>query len=113
MRALGDDMAAAMAIHPGNLIATLLLPPVKWALPEYQEEVAAVCIHGGATSLPSLGAIKCFSGEILATEPRVDQREPLWWSHVPVTFDVADHHDRRVGVGTLPLVVFPRSATCG
>jgi hypothetical protein len=74
---------------------------------EYQEEAAVICIHGGATSLPSLSAIKHFSREILAAEPRVDQREPLWWSHVLVTFDAADHPDRRVGVGTLPLVVSP------
>jgi hypothetical protein len=34
MQALGKDMAAAVAIHPGNPIPTLLLPPAKWALPE-------------------------------------------------------------------------------
>jgi hypothetical protein len=44
---------------------------------EYQEEAAVICIHGGPMSLPSLGAIKCFSREILAAEPGVDQREPL------------------------------------
>jgi hypothetical protein len=35
------------------------------------------------------------------------QREPLWWSHVQVTFDTADHPDRHAGVGALPLVVSP------
>jgi hypothetical protein len=74
---------------------------------EYQEEAVVICIHGGATSLPSLGAIKRFSREILGVEPGVDQREPLWWSHVPITFDAADDPDRRVGVGALPLVVSP------
>jgi hypothetical protein len=34
MQALGEDMAAAVAIHPRNLIPTLLLPRAKWALPE-------------------------------------------------------------------------------
>jgi hypothetical protein len=34
MRELREDMAAAVAIHPENPIATLLLPPAKWALPE-------------------------------------------------------------------------------
>jgi hypothetical protein len=74
---------------------------------EYQEEAAVVYIHGGAASLPSLGAIKRFSREILVVEPRADQREPLWWSHIPVTFDTVDHPDRRTGVGALPLVVSP------
>jgi hypothetical protein len=37
----------------------------------------------------------------------MDQREPLWWLHIPVTFDTADHPDRRAGVGALPLVVSP------
>jgi hypothetical protein len=74
---------------------------------EYQEEAAIVCIHGGAASLPILDAIKHFSREILATEPRADQREPLCWSHVLVTFDVADHPNRCTGVGALPLVVSP------
>jgi hypothetical protein len=74
---------------------------------EYHEEAAIVCIHGGATSLPSLGVIKCFSREILAAESEVDQRDPLWWSHVSVTFDAADHPDHHAGVGTLPLVVSP------
>jgi hypothetical protein len=72
---------------------------------EYQEEALIVCIHGRATSLPSLGAIKRFSREILAAEPGAYQREPLWWSHVPITFDTDDHPDRRSGAGTLPLVV--------
>jgi hypothetical protein len=35
---------------------------------EYQEEAVVVCIHGGAASLPSLGAIKRFSNKILAAE---------------------------------------------
>jgi hypothetical protein len=52
---------------------------------EYQEEAVIIYIHGGATSLPSLGSIKRFSREILAAEPDAHQREPLWWSHVPVT----------------------------
>jgi hypothetical protein len=34
MQALREDMAAAVAIHPGNPIPTLLLPRAKWALPE-------------------------------------------------------------------------------
>jgi hypothetical protein len=51
--------------------------------------------------------IKHFSREILAAEPDVGQREPLWWSHIPVTFDMADHPDRRADVVALPLVVFP------
>jgi hypothetical protein len=74
---------------------------------EYQEEATVVCIHGGVASLPSLGAIKCFSREILAAEPGVDQRDTLWWSHGPATFDASDHLDRRTGVGALPLVVSP------
>jgi hypothetical protein len=52
-----------------------------------------------------MGAIKRFSREILAAEPVADQREPLWWSHVPITFDAADHPDHCMGVGVLPLVV--------
>jgi hypothetical protein len=40
-------------------------------------------------------------------EPGVAQKEPLWWSHVPITFDTADHPDPHLGVGTLPLVVSP------
>jgi hypothetical protein len=72
---------------------------------EYQEEAAVICIHGRVASLPSLSAIKCFSREILATEPGTDHREPLWWLRVPVTFDTADHPDRHAGVGALPLVV--------
>jgi hypothetical protein len=43
------------------------------AAEEYHEEAAVVSIHGGATSLPSLGVIKRFSREILAAEPEVDQ----------------------------------------
>jgi hypothetical protein len=74
---------------------------------EYQEEAAIVCVHGSAASLPSLGAIKRFSREILAAEPDADQRDPLWWPHVPITLDAADHPDRCLGVGTLPLVVSP------
>jgi hypothetical protein len=35
------------------------------------------------------------------------QREPLWWSYVPVTLDVADHPERHAGVCALPLVVSP------
>jgi hypothetical protein len=34
-------------------------------------------------------------------------QEPLWWLHVPVTFDAVDYPDRRAGVGSLPLVVSP------
>jgi hypothetical protein len=37
----------------------------------------------------------------------MDQREPIWWSHFPVTFDEADHPDRRTGVGALPLMMSP------
>jgi hypothetical protein len=44
---------------------------------ECQEEVAIVCFHGGASSLPSIGTIKSFSREFLAAEPGVGQREPL------------------------------------
>jgi hypothetical protein len=71
---------------------------------EYQEEAAVVCIHGGATSLSSLSVIKHFSREILAVEPGRDQSEPLWWSHVPITFDAVDHPDR-ARVWARPLVV--------
>jgi hypothetical protein len=54
-----------------------------------------------------MGAIERFSREILAAEPGMGQREPLWWSHVPVTFDATDDPDRHAGVGALPLVVSP------
>jgi hypothetical protein len=35
----------------------------------------------------------------------VAQKEPLWWSHIPITFDAAYHLDCCLGVGTLSLVV--------
>jgi hypothetical protein len=34
MQVLGEDMAVAMAIRPGNPIAMLLPSPAKWELPE-------------------------------------------------------------------------------
>ena len=40
-------------------------------------------------------------------QPSADEQRPLKWSHVPITFDAADHPDRTSGVGILPLVVSP------
>ena len=40
-------------------------------------------------------------------QPSTGEQRPLKWSHVPITFDAADHPDRTSGVGVLPLVVSP------
>ena len=53
------------------------------------------------------GEFKRFSREVCAAQPRPEARRPLWWSHVPITFDAGDHPDRNTGPGMLPLVVSP------
>ena len=57
--------------------------------------------------LTSHGEVKRLSRAVYAVQPSADAQRPLKWSHVPITFDVADHPDRTSEVGVLPLVVSP------
>ena len=57
--------------------------------------------------LSSHREVKRLSRAVYAAEPSADEQRPLKWSHVPITFDAADHPDRMTGVGVLPLVVSP------
>ena len=51
--------------------------------------------------------MKRISRVVYAVQPSAGAQRPLKWSHVPITFDAADHADRTTGVGLLPLVVSP------
>ena len=51
--------------------------------------------------------MKRLSHAVYAVQPSANAQRPLKWSHVPITFDAADHPDRTSGVRVLPLVVSP------
>jgi hypothetical protein len=100
-------MVVTAATLLGSVTTILPQPMVKKALREStrRKPRSSASMARGAASLPSFGAIKRFSREILVMELGVASKDPLWWSHVQITFDVVDHPDYRSGVGALPLVV--------
>ena len=73
----------------------------------FQAAVDCVCIHGGASSFPSMSAFKRMSHELNAAEPTPRTWRPLKWSNQVITFDSNDHPDCTVGLGVLPLVMSP------
>lgn len=75
--------------------------------PGFQEPHDVACIHGGAYALTSHNAVKKFTREVCALQLSVEAQQPLKWSHVPITFNLDDHHDRNLGSGVLPHVVSP------
>ena len=59
------------------------------------------------TRWPRMESSRGSQGQCFAAQPTVEEQRPLRWSHVPITFDAANHPDRVAGVGLLPLVVSP------
>ena len=74
----------------------------------FQETQGVIaCIDRGASTLTSHGEVKRLSRSVCTAQPSVDEQRPLNWSHVPITFNAANHPNRTTVVGVLPLVVSP------